>query len=178
MSEPTEQHGILIAVGDPDLQWRLARTLTVAGHRVVGTASADGALSLLSHWPVRLVVVSEDVCGTMSAAELVSRILERDCEAHIAMLGLASRPARPDERAHFVQRDPVDWPLLHQLIARAGTPSSAASGTRPAARRGEQTSGTRATRPPRAPVGANAGSGPAVAVVAAATEALDDAAAE
>ncbi len=65
--------GVLVVEPDPDLQWRLARKLTVLGHRVVGTSSGDGALALLEQWPVDLVLVDEDLPG-MSGLEVVRRV--------------------------------------------------------------------------------------------------------
>lgn len=65
---------ILVVEGDPDQQWRLARALTVLGHRVVGTSSADGALALVREWPVDLVLVSDTVVGSneLDLANLVN----------------------------------------------------------------------------------------------------------
>ncbi len=56
-------NGILIVEANPDVQWQLARSLTVRGHRVVGTSSGDGALALISEWPVDLVLIAEDLPG-------------------------------------------------------------------------------------------------------------------
>jgi len=58
-----QQSGVLVVESDPDMQWRLARMLTVNGHRVVGTSSGDGALALIEQWPVDLVLVSEHLPG-------------------------------------------------------------------------------------------------------------------
>jgi two-component system response regulator FlrC len=63
--------GILVVEDDPDLQWHLARMLTVQGHRVVGTSSGDGALALVSQWPVDLILVDETLPG-MSGLEVAS----------------------------------------------------------------------------------------------------------
>src|SRR5687768_17049798 len=72
--------GVLVIEDDPDLQWRLARMLTVQGNRVVGTSSGDGALALISQWPVDLVLVDEDLPG-MSGLEVARRI--RTSHPHI-----------------------------------------------------------------------------------------------
>lgn len=72
---PRRQCGVLVVEDDPDLQWRLARMLTVQGSRVVGTSSGDGALALISQWPVDLVLVDEDLPG-MSGLEVARRIRE------------------------------------------------------------------------------------------------------
>lgn len=72
---PRRQCGVLVIEDDPDLQWRLARMLTVQGNRVVGTSSGDGALALISQWPVDLILVDEDLPG-MSGLEVARRIGE------------------------------------------------------------------------------------------------------
>ena len=48
---------VLVVESDPDLQWNLARMLTVQGNRVVGTSSGDGAVALITEWPVDLILV-------------------------------------------------------------------------------------------------------------------------
>ena len=65
--------GVLLVENDPDLQWRLARMLTVDGNRVVGTSSSDGALALMAQWPVDVVLVAEDLPG-MDGIELAKHI--------------------------------------------------------------------------------------------------------
>ena len=75
--------GVLVIEDDPDLQWRLARMLTVQGNRVVGTSSGDGALALISQWPVDLVLVDEDLPG-MSGLEVAKRI--RGTHPHIPVV--------------------------------------------------------------------------------------------
>jgi CheY-like chemotaxis protein len=69
----SRQSGILVIEDDPDLQWRLARTLTVKGNRVVGTSSGDGALALIREWPMDLVLVDQDLPG-MDGLEVSRRI--------------------------------------------------------------------------------------------------------
>ena len=70
---PRRQSGVLVIEDDPDLQWRLARMLTVHGSRVVGTSTGDGALALIAQWPVELVLVDQDLPG-MSGLEVARRI--------------------------------------------------------------------------------------------------------
>jgi len=70
------QSGVLVVESDPDMQWRLARMLTVNGHRVVGTSSGDGALALLEQWPVDLVLVAEQLPG-MDGLSLAKILRER-----------------------------------------------------------------------------------------------------
>ncbi len=74
--DPVRERGVLVVEDDPDLQWRLARTLTVRGNRVVGTSSGEAALELMSQWPVDLVLVDDSLPG-MNGVELARAIKER-----------------------------------------------------------------------------------------------------
>jgi CheY-like chemotaxis protein len=74
--EAVRERGVLVVEDDPDLQWRLARMLTVRGNRVVGTSSGEAALELMSQWPVDLVLVDDTLPG-MSGVELARVIQER-----------------------------------------------------------------------------------------------------
>ena len=67
---------VLIVESDPDLQWKLARTLTVQGNRVVGTGSGDGALALLRKWDVDLILVAESLPGMrgLEVAQVISEL--------------------------------------------------------------------------------------------------------
>ena len=67
--------GVLVVEANPDAQWRLARKMTVAGKRVVGTSSGGGALALVARWEVDLVLVAEDLPG-MDGLELTRRLQE------------------------------------------------------------------------------------------------------
>ncbi len=85
--EPRPHRGILVVVPDPDLQWRLTRTLTIVGNRVVGTSSGDGALALIAEWPVDLVLIDEDL-PRMDGLEVVRRL--RACQPDIAIVLLTT----------------------------------------------------------------------------------------
>jgi CheY-like chemotaxis protein len=74
---------VLVVESDPDLQWRLARLLTVSGNRVVGTSTADGALALMSAWEVDLVLVDETLHG-MSGIDLARKL--HDTYPHIQVV--------------------------------------------------------------------------------------------
>jgi len=78
-------HGVLVIEADPDLQWRMARALTVEGHRVVGTGSGEGALALLAEWRVDLVLVDEDLPG-MDGLEVVRRINRQQPEVPVVLI--------------------------------------------------------------------------------------------
>ncbi len=109
--------GVLVVESDPDLQWRLARTLTVEGNRVVGTSSGDGALALVSEWPVDLVLVSEELPG-MEGIEVIRHLHER-CPTLVSVL-LADedtadlRAAARLAGATTCIRKPTD---IHQLVS-------------------------------------------------------------
>lgn len=82
---PTRERGVLVVEDDPDLQWRLARMLTLRGNRVVGTSSGEAALELLSQWPVDLVLVDDTLPG-MSGMELARTINERHPGAPVVLM--------------------------------------------------------------------------------------------
>ncbi|RLB57326.1 MAG: hypothetical protein DRJ42_00475 [Deltaproteobacteria bacterium] len=77
--------GILVIEDDPDLQWHLARMLTVQGHRVVGTSSGDGALALVSQWPVDLILVDEELPG-MNGLEVATRLREEHPQIPVVLM--------------------------------------------------------------------------------------------
>src|SRR5690606_4234354 len=82
---PTRERGVLVVEDDPDLQWKLARMLTLRGNRVVGTSSGEAALELLSQWPVDLVLVDDTLPG-MSGMELARTINERHPGAPVVLM--------------------------------------------------------------------------------------------
>ncbi len=79
---------VLLVEDDPDQQWRLARLLTVHGHRVVGTSTADGALALLEQWPMDLVLVDERLPGIEGVA-LVERLRRRHPDIDVVLMSEA-----------------------------------------------------------------------------------------
>lgn len=76
---------VLIVQDDPDLQFRLARALTVHGCRVVGTGSGEGALALLSKWKVDVVLLDEQLVG-LDGLEVAERIRQHHPLVPIALL--------------------------------------------------------------------------------------------
>lgn len=76
---------VLVVESDPDMQWHLARLLTVQGNRVVGTSSGEGALALIGEWSVDLVLVDEELPG-MGGLELSSRIQEDHPEIPVVVM--------------------------------------------------------------------------------------------
>jgi CheY-like chemotaxis protein len=89
---------ILVVETDPDLQWRLARQLTVRGHRVVGTGSPEGALALLEAWPVDLVLIDADLRSDtgVTAVDLARDIRERHPDIRVALM--TGEPPREEQR--------------------------------------------------------------------------------
>ncbi len=69
----SRESGVLVVEDDPDMQWRIARMLTVHGARVVGTSSGEAALALIEQWPADLVLVDQGLPG-ISGLEVARRI--------------------------------------------------------------------------------------------------------
>jgi CheY-like chemotaxis protein len=89
-----EAAGVLVVEPDPDLQWRLARMLTVHGHRVVGTCSGDGALALAREWPVDLVLVDEALParGGLSALALARALRTAHPDVRVVLMTAPGTP--------------------------------------------------------------------------------------
>lgn len=107
---------VLILEPDPDFQSRLARMFTVQGHRVVGTASIDGALALLSRFPVDLLLVAEE-CRAADVAAVAQAAAAHRNGTRVMVIGAGplgsfqpmvpqveyvERPARMDQIATLV----------------------------------------------------------------------------
>ena len=74
-SKPSHR-SVLLVESDPDLQWTLARMLTVNGNRVVGTSSAEGALAVIEQWSADLALVSSRL-PAMDGVEVARRLRAR-----------------------------------------------------------------------------------------------------
>lgn len=90
---------ILLVEHDPDLQWRLARLLTTDGNRVVGTGSAEGALTLLDQWRADLVLVAERLPGD-GGLPLLETLRERFPEIPVILMA--------ERRSDVQVKEPVD----------------------------------------------------------------------
>jgi len=121
---------VLVVESDPDLQWRLARMLTVSGNRVVGTSTADGALALMEAWQVDLVLVDEALMG-LSGIDLARKLHEThphvqvvlmtaDDDAHEDMhvaarlagvVACLAKPFRPEAIAELLRLLPAAVPV-------------------------------------------------------------------
>jgi len=74
IAESRPRHrSVLLVESDPDLQWSLARMLTVDGNRVVGTSSGDGALTVIEQWDAELALVASSLPGE-SGIEVARRL--------------------------------------------------------------------------------------------------------
>jgi DNA-binding response OmpR family regulator len=85
---------VLVVESDPDLQWNLARMLTVHGNRVVGTSSADGALAVAEQWSADLALVSSTLPG-MTGVEVARRLRAKNPD----LLVILMEDASPSESA-------------------------------------------------------------------------------
>jgi DNA-binding response OmpR family regulator len=77
---------VLLVESDPDLQWSLARMLTVDGNRVVGTSSADGALAVIEQWHPDLALVASKLLGS-SGIETAHRLREQKPDLLVILMG-------------------------------------------------------------------------------------------
>ena len=77
---------VLVVESDPDLQWHLARMLTVDGNRVVGTSSGDGALTVVSEWRADLALVAANLPG-MNGLEVAKKLRERNPDLVVILMG-------------------------------------------------------------------------------------------
>jgi len=87
IAESRPRHrSVLLVESDPDLQWSLARMLTVNGNRVVGTSSADGALTVIEQWNADLALVASSLPGA-SGVEVARRLREWNPDLLVILMG-------------------------------------------------------------------------------------------
>lgn len=121
------QSAVLLVESDPDKQWRLARTLTVHGYRVVGTVSGEGALALMGEWPVDLVLISSRIRDE-DGLEVAARLSRAHPSAALALMADEVTPALEDAAravgaVGVLPRPPAVKDLQQLLVeARARTP--------------------------------------------------------
>jgi DNA-binding NtrC family response regulator len=84
---------VLIIEPSPDQQSRLARQVTVHGHRVIGTSSLDGALALLRAFPVDLVLISEALLGA-DPVRLVGELVSSRPNSRVVVMATPA-PSEP-----------------------------------------------------------------------------------
>lgn len=88
---PSDASKVVVVEHDPEMQSRLARSLTVSGARVVGTSSPQAALTLMDHWSPDLVVVDEALPGE-GGLELARRIREEHPTSRVVLMTASDDP--------------------------------------------------------------------------------------
>lgn len=121
---------VLVVEPDPDRQWRLARTITIQGHRVIGTSTVEAALALLQACPVDLILVAEElaICGP---ADVVERLRQQNAATRIVLM---SQPSA-DSGVRVVRSAELEYcdqPPSSQAIRALLGPSQAPAGLPPA----------------------------------------------
>ena len=89
-SQPRHR-SVLLVESDPDLQWDLARMLTVHGNRVVGTSSGEGALAVIEQWNADLALVSSNLPG-ISGIEVAQALREHNPDLLVILMHGANEP--------------------------------------------------------------------------------------
>jgi len=86
IAESRPRHrSVLIVESDPDLQWSLARMLTVDGNRVIGTSSGEGALTVVEQWDADLALVASSLPGA-TGVEVARRLRERNPDLLVILM--------------------------------------------------------------------------------------------
>lgn len=119
IAESQPRHSrVLLVESDPDLQWSLARMLTVNGNRVVGTSSGDGALTVLQQWDAELALVAATLPG-MSGVEVARRLRMLNPDLLVILMGDAAPEPVTRERSKDVSAylaKPFPFEALRALI--------------------------------------------------------------
>ncbi len=102
IAESRPRHrGVLVVESDPDLQWSLARMLTVDGNRVVGTSSGDGAMAVVDQWLPDLALVASSLPGA-TGVEVARALRRKSPKLLVILMGQpAPEPATPGRPAVF-----------------------------------------------------------------------------
>jgi DNA-binding response OmpR family regulator len=119
IAESRPQHrGVLLVEADPDLQWSLARMLTVDGNRVVGTSSGEGALTVIEQWEADLALVASNLPG-MSGVEVAQQLREWNPDLLVILMDEETTGPAPKERSSYVSAylaKPFRFEALRALI--------------------------------------------------------------
>ena len=119
IAESRPRHrSVLIVESDPDLQWNLARMLTVDGNRVVGTSSGEGALTVVAQWNADLALVASNLPGA-SGVEVARRLRESNPDLLVILMSDAPPEPAPKERSTDVSAylaKPFRFESLRALI--------------------------------------------------------------
>lgn len=92
-SQP-HHRSVLLVEDDPDLQWSLARMLTVSGNRVIGTSSGESALTVVEEWNPDLALVSSTLQG-MTGVEVARRLRALKPDLLVILMGDPAPEPRP-----------------------------------------------------------------------------------
>ncbi len=109
---------VLLVEGDPDLQWSLARMLTVDGNRVIGAGSGEGALAVIEQWSPDLAVVASSLPG-MTGVEVARRLRDRNPDLVVILMGDPSPEPVAKERRSDISAylpKPFRFESLRHLI--------------------------------------------------------------
>ena len=119
IAESRPRHrGVLLVESDPDLQWSLARMLTVDGNRVVGTSSGEGALTVIEQWDADLALVASNLPGT-SGVEVARQLREWNPDLLVILMGEETTGPATRERSSYVTAylpKPFPFEALRALI--------------------------------------------------------------
>ena len=119
IAESRPRHrSVLLVESDPDLQWSLARMLTVDGNRVVGTSSADGALTVIEQWDADLALVASNLGGA-SGVDVARRLREWNTDLLVILMDEEDPGRVARERSSYVTASlakPFPFEALRALI--------------------------------------------------------------
>ena len=99
-SQP-KHRSVLLVESDPDLQWSLARMLTVNGNRVVGTSSGEAALAVIEQWGAELALVSSSL-PRMRGVEVARELRARNPDLLVILMDDAGPDPEPREASPAV----------------------------------------------------------------------------
>ena len=119
IAESRPRHrSVLLVEADPDLQWSLARMLTVDGNRVVGTSSGEGALTVIEQWDAELALVASKLPG-MSGIEVARQLREWNPDLLVILMDEETPGPVSKERSSYVSAylpKPFRFEALRALI--------------------------------------------------------------
>ncbi|MGB5284460.1 MAG: response regulator [Polyangiales bacterium] len=119
IAESRPRHrSVLLVESDPDLQWSLARMLTVDGNRVVGTSSGDGALTVIAQWDAELALVASSLPGE-SGIEVARRLRAQNPDLLVILMEEDAAEPVPTARSTDVSAylaKPFRFEALRALI--------------------------------------------------------------
>jgi DNA-binding NtrC family response regulator len=119
IAESRPRHrNVLLVESDPDLQWSLARMLTIDGNRVMGTSAGEGALTVIEQWHADLALVASDLPGT-SGVEVARQLREWNPNLLVILMGEETPGPTAKERSSYVTAylaKPFPFEALRTLI--------------------------------------------------------------